>query len=227
MDENIKYIIKNNAFYGYRILIDENMGFIKCPKIDDINENLLIYISLVNRFIATYEDDKEIFYETIFSNDQNIQEFASMVYFFFETEQIKYSNGKLFFNKGNFIDDTNICLLMEALRVIHHLDKKDDDYKPANKIAAEMIARAKKLKREVESKIKNKDGVGFLEISSAVSARHSSINPSNIGQLNYYQIIDQYKRLMMIDDYIPCLYGNATEEYAKKVKHYSVKIINE
>jgi hypothetical protein len=64
---------------------------------------------------------------------------------------------------------------------------------------------------------------------STVCARHPSINPINIGQLNYYQVVEQYKRLMKIDDYTPCLYGNATEEYVKKnnIKHYSQKIINE
>jgi hypothetical protein len=167
----------------------------------------------------------------LFSNPEAFKEFITILYFFFDVEELDLIDGKIVLNKtnNNFIDEKNIGLFMEALRVLHHFDKKDDDYKPLNKIAAEMMERARKLRKEVESKIKNKDGVGFLEIMSTVSARHASINPTNIKQLNYYQIIDQYKRLLMIDMYLPCLYGNATEEYIKNnnVKHYSVKIENE
>lgn len=229
MDDNIKNIIKYNAFYGYKIIVDENMGYFKCPKIDDLEDNLLTYISLVNAFIDLYEDNKITFFDNIIFQDDYLNTFASLLYFFFEIEDIKLKDYKFFINDINFIDDKNISLFMEALRVLHHFDKKDDDYVPVNKIAAEMMERARKLKKEMEEKIQNKDGISFLEISSTVSARHPSLNPTNIGQLNYYQIIDQYKRLMMIDIYTPCLYGNATEEYIKanNVKHYSTKIINE
>ncbi|MGI6079130.1 MAG: hypothetical protein ACOYCB_13420, partial [Fastidiosipilaceae bacterium] len=167
--------------------------------------------------------------DNIIFQDDYLNTFVSLLYFFFEIEDIKLKDYKFFINDINFIDDKNISLFMEALRVLHHFDKKDDDYVPVNKIAAEMMERARKLKKEMEEKIQNKDGISFLEISSTVSARHPSLNPTNIGQLNYYQIIDQYKRLMMIDIYTPCLYGNATEEYIKanNVKHYSTKIINE
>jgi len=229
MDDNIKSYIKTNAFHGYKIIVSEDMGYIKCPKIDDLQDNLMLYIYFFNKYIGLYEDNKNNFYFTILSNEEYIQEFVTMMCFFFETEKIQFINNSLYINDSNFINENNIGLFMEVLRVIHHYDKKDDDYKPANKIAAEMMERARKLKKEIEAKIKNKDGSGFLEISSTVSARHSSINPTNIGQLNYFQIIDQFKRLMMIDLWTPCLYGNATEEYIKKnnVKHYSAKIINE
>jgi hypothetical protein len=242
MEDNLKTLIKTNAFLGYNIIIEENMGFFKCPKIDNLRENLITYIYFFNKYIDLYEDDKSGFYRVLFSNEKYFQEFASMLYFFFSVEQIKLKDMKLMVGEkqfkdvnGNptvveyFIDENNVSIFMESLRVLHHFDKKDDDYKPANKIAAEMMARARKLKKEMEAKIKQKDGIGFLEIMSTVSARHASINPTNIGQLNYYQIIDQYKRLMMIDMYTPCLYGNATEEYIKKnnVKHYGSKIINE
>lgn len=244
MEERIKTLIKTNAFLGYNIALDENMGLFKCPKIDDLKEDLMYYIYFFNKYIELYEDeeDKSNFYYTLFKQEEYIQEFASMLSFFFDVERINLENGKLYVGEKEFqdenknpiiikyfLDQNNTPIFMECLRVLHHLDKKDDDYKPANKIAAEMMARAKKLKREMEAKIKNKDGIGFLEIMSTVSARHASINPINIGQLNYYQIIDQYKRLLMIDSWTPCLYGNATEEYIKKnnVKHYSLKIINE
>ncbi|MFA7204596.1 MAG: hypothetical protein WC188_12915 [Candidatus Caldatribacteriota bacterium] len=229
MNEGLKYIIKNNAFYGYKIIVDENIGFIKCPKMDDLQETMLLYISLVADCINIYEDNKDNYYYLMLSDEHYFQNFLSVLHFFIQIEKINFIDNKIYFNDENFIDENNIILFMETLRILHHYDKKDDDYLPANKIAAEMMKRAKKLKKEMEAKIKSKDGIGFLEISSTVSARHPSINPTNIGQLNYYQIIEQYKRLMMIDAYTPCLYGNATEEYIKKnnVKHYHSKIINE
>lgn len=229
MDENLKSIIKYNAEYGYKIIVDENMGYFKSPTMNDLKENMLYYISLIHYFIDLYEDNKNSFYDSVFLNEQYFTEFITLLSFFFEFNNIRFEDEKLFINENNFIDKNNINLFIEALRILHHFDKKDDDYEPANKVAAEMMARARKLKKEMEAKIKSKDGIGFLEITSTVSARHPSINLINIGQLNYYQIIDQYKRLMMIDMYTPCLYGNATEEYIKKnnVKHYSLKIINE
>lgn len=229
MDENIKSIVKNNALYGYKILIDDNMGYVKCPTMNDLQENMFYYIYLVNNFIDLYEDNKLCFYEVVFFNENNFRDFMTILSFFFEITNIDYDNEKIIINDKNFIDETNISVFIEIIRLLHHYDKKDDDYKPANKIAAEMMARARKLKKEIESKIKSKDGVGFLEMTSTICARHPSINLTNIGKLNYYQIIDQYKRLMMIDLYTPCLYGNAGEDYIKnnKVKHYSQKIINE
>jgi hypothetical protein len=229
MDDNIKSFIKTNAFLGFEIIVDENMGVFKCPKIDDLKENLVIYIHLINKLIDLYEDNKNNFYYTLFSDATLFKDFITILYFFFDIKELKLNDGKIVLSDDHFISEANIGLFMETLRILHHFDKKDDDYKPLNKIAAEMMERARKLRKEVEAKIKNKDGVGFLEIMSTVSARHASINPTNIKQLNYYQIIDQYKRLLMIDMYLPCLYGNATEEYIKNnnVKHYSVKIENE
>jgi len=228
MDENLKHLIKYNAFYGHKIIIDENMGYLKCPTMNDLQENILLYIYLVNKYIELYEDNKNEFYEEVFLKEEYFREFISVFSFFVQIEEIQIKDDKLFINEKNYIDKNNIKLFMEILRVLHHYDKKDDDYKKS-KMVEEHMKRARKLKKELEAKIKNKDGVGFLEISSTVCARHPSINPTNIGQLNYYQIVEQFKRLMKIDTYTPCLYGNATEEYIKKnnVKHYSAKIINE
>lgn len=230
MDENIKSYIQTNAFYGYKITIDFNIGSIKCPRIDDLQEKLFSYIYIINKYIDLYETYITKFYNSICLNEEYLLEFASLLYFFIDSkEEIRLLNNKFYLSDSNFVDENNIGIFMETLKVLHHMDKKDDNYKPANKIAIEMMERARKLKKELESKIKNKDGIGFLEISSTVSARHPSINPTNIGQLNYFQIIDQYKRLLKIDIYTPCLYGNATEEYIKKnnVTHYSEKIVND
>lgn len=229
MDDNVKSYIKTNAFLGYDITIDLNIGAIKPPKIDDLKETLTTYIYLFNKYIDLYENNKSKFYNLILTDETYLLEFGSLLYYFLNTEEIRCLDNKFCFNDKNFIDETNIEIFMETLRVLHHCDKKDDNYKLVNRIAIEMAERAKKLKKELEGKIKNKDGVGFLEITSTISARHPSINPTNIGQLNYFQIIDQYKRLLKIDTYTPCLYGNATEEYIKNnnVTHYSEKIINE
>lgn len=229
MDEGIKSYITINAFLGYKFLIDENLGLIEQPRMDDLKENLFIYLHLVNQNLDLYEDTKPSFYTNIISSQKNFDTFTSMLFFFFNSKAIEFKDFKIYINETNYIDENNVFLFMETIKVLHHRDKKDDDYIPANKIAAEMMERAKKLRKELEAKMNKKDGIGFLEIMSTVSARHPSINPTNIGQLNYYQIVEQYNRLMAIDLYTPCLYGNATEEYIKKnnVKHYSLKLVND
>lgn len=227
MNETIKHIIKNNSFYGYKIIVDENMGYFRSPTMDDLEENIVFYISIIHQYIEIYEDDKENFYLTVFTDELHIQNFVYLLKFFFNIETLNYVDGKIYFNDVNYIDNDNIGIFMEALRIIHHLDKKSDDYEPENEVAVEMIKRSRELKKEMEKKIKSKDGTGFLEISSTICARHPSINPTNIGKMNYFQIIDQFKRLGMIDLYSPCIYGNATEEYIKKIDHYSSKIINQ
>jgi hypothetical protein len=229
MNENIKSYIKINCFLGFDVEIDNNIGAIHCPKINELNKNLLTYLYYVNKFTGLFDDSKDKFYSEIVFNKNNFFEFGELLYFFLPTKEIKFVEGNFVYNESNFIDNNNIVLFMETIKIFHHYDKKDDDYKPANKIAAEMMERARKLRKELESKQKKSNGIGFLEIMSTISARHPSINPNNISEHNYYQIIDQYKRLLKIDEYTPCLYGNATEDYIKKnnIKHYSMPILNE
>lgn len=229
MENNLKDLIKINAFLGFDFIFSYEIGYIKCPNVESVQSNLLLYLYLVNKYTQLYEDEKEDFFNIVLQNNEYRSEFGALLYYFIPTEEIRFLDNKFVYHEGNFIDNTNFSLFMDTVRVLHHFDKKDDDYKPANKIAAEMMKRAKKLKKELEQKQRQKNGIGFLEIMSTVCGRHHSISPDNIRKLNYYQIVDQYKRLLKIDEYTPCLYGNATEDYIKKnnITHYSMPINNE
>ncbi len=121
---------------------------------------------------------------------------------------------------------------MDTIRILHwHDGSSVKDYKPANKIAEEMMKKAAKLKAEIKKKL-NKDNTdsGFLEIMSAICARHPSINQLNIKDLNYYQILDQFYRLQMIDEFGMKVnawsFGNLDEKGIKSIseKHYTKKI---
>ena len=225
----MKSLIKTHALHGIEISVGEGLPNIKCPSIESLGKHLFPYLSYMTKYVDMYDDEKNDMYFKIITSESSIAEFLFFIGFFVTYEKIGFQDNSLIFDDSKIICYQNIGLLMEIIKVLHHRDKKDDEYKPANKIAAEMMARARKLKRELAEKLSKKDGIGFLEISSTISARHPSLNLLNINKLSYFQIIDQYKRLQSIDKYTPCLYGNATEEYIKNnnVKHYSEKLVND
>lgn len=232
MDANRKSYIQTSAIHGFKIVTDRTFPIIKCPILEDLQEDLFIYLLYVNDFLEKFEDYEDDIYQYIISSDTSINDFAILLRFFVVCEKISFVNNSFIFDDVTFIDSENIKLFLEIIKVLHCRDKKDDDYKPANETASKMMKEFRRRKRETERKIaqsQNSNGSGFLEIVSTISARHPSINLLNIGKLNYFQIIDQYKRLFKIDAYTPCLYGNATEEYIKKnrVEHYSAKLVNE
>lgn len=230
MDEALKSYIKLNIFLGYSVYIDEEIGELYCPKIKEINIGLIYYIYMFNKFIDLYDEDKDSFFNNITKTEDIIREFMTFVSFFKKTENIYFKFNTFYFDK-NCINNKNINLFMDTIKIMHHMDKKIDDYKPANKVAEEMLKRARKLRKEMQQKIKKKDGIGFLEIMSSVCARHPSINQLNIHDLSYFQIIEQYMRLQKIDDYEvnmnALVSGTLGEEGRKKIKHYSSKIENE
>jgi hypothetical protein len=80
--------------------------------------------------------------------------------------------------------------------------------------------------RAKKEQFENKNS--FYDIVSSLCSRHNSINVFNIGDFNIYQIIDQYKRLVMIDEYfisVDSRMHGASEDVT--VTHWSDKAINE
>lgn len=228
MRDSVKDYIKMYAFLGNEFIFNNNIGCFKCPTINELGENLINYLYLVDKFIDIYDENKKTVFKEIIENNDNANEFAYLLGFFIKTEKFHLKDNKLIFNNSNYIDSENTEDLFKCLKILHHRAKKDDDYKPSNKIAEEMMRIAKKRREALEKKIKKSNGIGILEIMSTVCARHPSINQLNIKELSYYQILEQYNRLMAIDLYTPCLYGNATEDYIKNnnIKHYSYKLDN-
>lgn len=225
INKNVEHFIKTAALFGDEMLIEDQMGTFKCPTMNELGSNKTVYVSLASKFMDMYEECSGMF-EKILSDKEMTYQFGFLMTLFFCAEKVRWEGGSLCTEKGNKVNTTNVALFMEVLKILHHRNKSSDRYVFANSLAEEMMREAMRREREIENKVSNKDGIGFLEIASTLCARHPSINTANIGQLNYYQVLDQYRRLMLIDAYAPCLYGNATEEYVRKIQHYSTELVN-
>jgi len=81
----------------------------------------------------------------------------------------------------------------------------------------------KKIKEKYAKREKSQD---IVDIMSAVSSKHPSINVFNCGSLTMYQLIDSYKRLNAVDSYFisidSILAGASNDEV--KVKHWGEKL---
>lgn len=228
MNDDTKTYIKTSALLNFKIFLDDDIPAIELPSINSLGKDIFIYLHCLTNYMELFEDYKDNIYSKIIESESSIVEFGFFINFFIDTDDLKFEDGKFIMSKGQ-ISEENIGKFIRCIRVLHHQDKKDDDYVPLNTIAAKMMLRARKLKREVQAKISRNSESGLHEIISAITCRHPSLNLLEVGKLTYYQIIETYKRLNSIDKYTPCLYGNATEDYIKKndVKHYSLKINNE
>lgn len=233
IDEDKKIYIQTSALNGFSIYLSKNLPIIKLPSLKDVESDFFSYLYLFMKYIDDYENKKGDMFFDIVSNEQSILEFGMFLNHFTDCTNLTYENSTFKFNDNQYVNFENFELFMETITILHHRNKEGKaTYKPANSLAEQMMAEFERRKKAIQDKISKtqKDkGTGLLEIISTISARHPSLNLLNIVNLNYYQIIDQYKRLLQIDKYTPCLYGNATEEYIKsnKVEHYSAKLINE
>ncbi len=92
-----------------------------------------------------------------------------------------------------------------------------------------MEKRLKKMRKKYALCNKN-DILSFDDIISSLCCKHPSINLLNVENMVIYQIINQFKRINMIDDYqinIEALLHGANQDNDKKLKHWSNKIIND
>jgi hypothetical protein len=234
MEQWLQSYIKLNALNSREIKIGNNLPVIKMPCIKDI-EDIYTYLYFFSKYIELYNDKKEEMFYEITESEENILDFMLFLRFFTNVDNLCFDKSTFIFDENIHINLENIGLFMQCIKVLHHRDKKEDYYTYGNTLVDKMLKRANEAKKRIAEQkakmnLKNKnsdDESGFAEIQSTVSGRHNSINLLNINELNYYQILDQYKRLMEIDKYMPVLNGNATEEYVKNLKHYSSKLVNE
>jgi len=233
MEDWLRSYIKINALSGIEIKIGEGLPTLRMPKIKDI-EDIYPYLFLFTKYIGLYDEKKDDMFYDLILDEKSILDFALFLNFFTNVEKMTFNKSTFIFDEDTFININNIGLLMKSMRILHHTDKESDYYTYTNSLVDKFLKRAAEAKKKIEeekAKIQKKsknpeDESGFAEILSTVSARHPSINLTNIKELNYYQILDQYKRLMEIDKYQPVLNGNATEEYLKDLKHYSSRLVN-
>jgi hypothetical protein len=121
-------------------------------------------------------------------------------------------------HKGNY------NFVADIIRMQNCINNKSEDTKNQSKAVRDYN---KKLK-EVKAKQSN-DSSGIIDIVSAVCSKHPSVNIFNVGGMTIYQLVDQYKRLNMIDDYyisIESLMHGASQDEVKPV-HWSSKLVEE
>jgi len=95
---------------------------------------------------------------------------------------------------------------------------------PKNEAQRKMFIKLKEHRHKHNSANQN----DMTDIISSVCAKHPSINMFNVGDLSMYQLIDQYKRLNLIDEYfinINSLMHGASGDNVK-IKHWSSKQSN-
>ena len=125
------------------------------------------------------------------------------------------------------LNSDNISLFIDILKIIHFLnnnDYLDEEDKNESKIAKEMKARIREERKKLQKTNSKKDNIGLLDVLSAVTARHPSINPLNVDQLNYYQVMQEFNQLMQIDNWnvnmMALTSGNISKEGQQNIKHY-------
>jgi hypothetical protein len=247
MNESLISYIRYNSLSDYFVLLDKDMGRIKCPRLCELGENFLYHNYRLNIYVDIYDSDKDKFLYTLINNltlleserSNNILDFAEFAKSFFYCSSISISNELdiIYFinideDKENIIgqlNKDNISIFMDAVKIMHHLeDDYLDEVECLTDAAKELMERTKRNRKKARESVKKKDGIGVFEIKSSVCVRSPSYNLLNIENLNYFQLIDQFQMLSAIDSYeintIALATGNLSEEGRKDFKHYTAKV---
>lgn len=251
---NIKDIseidIRLKLLAGDSFYID-GIGEIKPLTLNEIkNIGYTNYMRYLNLFTVNVEDffNKEnipdnikinIFDLIINSGNQElINEFINALKIFIREEKIYlHIESNLIFlgeiydeiNKNKIITRNNFEELIKIIKLQNYLVNIDKDkYNPKNEKAKKIIEKLKKAKQAINKSKKNDDNenIDFADIVSAVSTKSNHINKKNIWNLTMYQLIDEYNRLNMIDQYdinIRSLLAGADSKKIK-IKHWMSKI---
>jgi len=103
------------------------------------------------------------------------------------------------------INMNNVDLVAEAIKTINILSDDDiqgQEFKPANEKAAEIIRAIEEGRREVAKKKRNNgDSIEIDDIITAVVAKSNTISYLNVGELTLFQLIDHFKKLLVVDKY--------------------------
>jgi hypothetical protein len=245
MNKQIVQYIREQAASNGSFFIEESLGMLICPKIKDIKSGIYLYHNSVIEYIALYETNKSSFLYTLITNNK-ISEFAMFASNFYQeyNDILLDENGcQLQFIKKTFKDDkeitkivgcinnSNIEYFIDFLKVIHH--KMDNDYleednEKDSKMVREMKKRIKEEKKKIEKfKAENNisGGLTLYNVMSSLCARHNSINPINISELTYFQLIDQFAMVNKIDSWninmTALAYGNIPKDKQSEIKHYT------
>jgi len=190
-------------------LTNDEIRKIKFTKYNQYLSMLCLEKEQIKTFLSDYlkdEDDISTFEYLVSVSYHDIQ-FRQLILDALSTffkEKVIFSMDLLCFiilNSNNIIDSDNYEYIKFILKKQNGIQSKEPE-KFANSIAKQMSEKIKAM-REKYNKCSNNDEqiYDYSDILSSVSAKHSSINPLNIGQLTVYQTLDQFKRLNKIDKF--------------------------
>lgn len=244
MNKQLVEYIREQAATGGSICIEMNMGQLFCPKIKDIKDGIYLYYHSVIEYIELYEANKKDFFNVLINNNKT-NDFAMFASNFYrDYDDFYYDNNyQLLFIKNGVkdgkeavflvgcINNSNLEYFIDFLKVVHHKtenDYLDIDNEKDSKIVREMKRRIKEEKKKIERmKAENNadGGLTLYKIISSLCARHNSINPINVSELTYFQLIDQFAMVNKIDSWninvTALAYGNIPKEKQNEIKHYT------
>jgi len=131
-----------------------------------------------------------------------------------------YTNVKLF-TDNHTIGMLDFEDIVEAIRNVNCMDK-GENIEVKNEAQLQYMINSRKMK----AKYAGGSQSDLSDIISSVCAKHPSINLFNVGELTVYQLIEQYKRLNMIDSYfisVKSLIAGADKKDVD-LKHWSEKL---
>lgn len=128
-------------------------------------------------------------------------------------------------DSGKTLNENNFMQIISILRDQNQTRERKEKF--VNKKEREYFQAVQKAKQKYQKALKamGKDDTDLLDIISSICAKHPSLNFSNIQELTIYQLIDQFKRINMIDDYfisIDSLLAGASKKNVD-LKHWSKK----
>jgi hypothetical protein len=224
------YNLRADLLLGKPIWVNR-LGYVYPPTINEIEEiNFTKYYTYVNLIVYkdNYIEKCQQLFDALFFYDDIKNLFIEALSFFLKEKNIKCdTNLKIFFNGDTgCLDKNNFNEFVDCIKQINCLSI-EDSIKYANNRAKQIAEKLKKLK-EKYLKNKKQEGLDFLDIISSVCAKHPSINLFNVGNLTIYQLIDQFKRLNMVDNFYISVESllHGAEKESIKIIHWAEQIKN-
>lgn len=219
-NEELELRLLKNAeldFYGHKFKcltleeIIEIIGFdtyASLTSVLSIDKNWILNVSLnMDEQIPDEIVEKITTFDIFVSHLNLMDKLIKLLRIFLRYENIYYipEYQIIVIDKGNIdkfitINGQNLDELFQLLRYAYCLkfEKPEEEIKPANEKARQMLARIKK--EDIEHPKPKKSSIDLMSVISGVAHKSNSLNIINIWQLSLYQLWDSYYRLVIIDD---------------------------
>ncbi len=231
LDLNVKFLLGKTVNIGKLQLTPLTLNEIDEVGFDNYNKYLSILCidSDSIKEMLNLEDNSNIepfeyLYWNCKQNDDTKELILNTLNLFLK-EQVYFYNQGFFaigdISEGRLLTYENYNYFIDILRQQNCVEKPKT-IKPENDKQKDFFQQLKKMKEKYSRHEQKQD---ISDIISSVCSKHPSINLFNVGNLTIYQLIDQFKRLNMIDEYFlnveSLLHGADSKDI--KLVHWSLK----